>query len=288
MGGDAYGATIAKKRLADFFGALRLDRGLTATQICERLGWGRGKLGRFELNQWKRPEMSDMRDLLRLYQIEGEQYDRIMSLALLARERAWWRDFADVFDSEYPGFENDASTIRCFFPLTIPELLQTKKYAAQRHPRSARQVESILYRQRILLRPAATAPRLTAVITEAALRYDWGNVGDQLEQVVRLVELGRRPNVELRLHAFHGGSPPGPVLPVTQMRFPPDDGDDLVFVDTGVALSHIASQPESVTYMTHLEEVLQQALDHVRTLDYLSDLAGVIMRAGETRELGLH
>ena len=36
------------------------------------LSWGRGKVGRFESNQWKRPEMSDVRDLLRLYNAPPE------------------------------------------------------------------------------------------------------------------------------------------------------------------------------------------------------------------------
>ena len=84
------------------------------------LNWGRGKVGRFEANQWKRPEMSDIRDLLRFYEADEFATREIETLALQARVRPWWRDYQDVFDNEFPGFEADAARIRVFFPLVIP------------------------------------------------------------------------------------------------------------------------------------------------------------------------
>ena len=71
MTDDAYGATIAKRRLSERLGELRLGTGYTANHVCDILNWGRGKVGRFEANQWKRPEMSDVRDLIDLSQPVG-------------------------------------------------------------------------------------------------------------------------------------------------------------------------------------------------------------------------
>ena len=45
-----------------------------------------------------------------------------------ARARPWWRDFPEIFDSEFPGYENDATSIRVFMPLILPGLLQTPAY----------------------------------------------------------------------------------------------------------------------------------------------------------------
>ena len=67
MSDDAYGATAAKRRLSLRLTQLRQASGHTANHVCDLLDWGRGKVGRFEANQWKRPEMSDIRDLLRAY-----------------------------------------------------------------------------------------------------------------------------------------------------------------------------------------------------------------------------
>ena len=71
MSDDAYGATVAKRRLSRRLAELRGDTGYTANHVCDILNWGRGKVGRFEANQWKRPEMSDIRDLIRIYEVDG-------------------------------------------------------------------------------------------------------------------------------------------------------------------------------------------------------------------------
>ena len=74
-----------------------------------------------------------------------------------ARARPWWRDYADVFENEFPGFENDAVRIRVFMPLVLPGLLQTRDYmealwrAGSRPPAwQRRAMEARLRRQQIL------------------------------------------------------------------------------------------------------------------------------------------
>src|ERR1700745_118708 len=125
----AHGATIAKLRLARRLAELRIEAGYTANHVCDMLNWGRGKVGRFEANQWKRPEMSDIRDLLRIYDVEEGEREQLEELAIQARARPWWRDYSDIFENEFPGFENDASRIRVFMPLVLPGLLQSQDYA---------------------------------------------------------------------------------------------------------------------------------------------------------------
>ncbi|MFI6540950.1 helix-turn-helix domain-containing protein [Nonomuraea sp. NPDC050547] len=275
MDDDAHGATIAKRRLAETLSRLRRRRGLTATQVCETLGWGRGKLGRFETNQWKRPEISDIRDLLWLYRIERHERDGIIELVTLARKRPWWREYGDVFDTEYPGFENDAREIRLFSPLTFPVLFQTRRYAElQLRPaaeQGSRLMETVIRRQRILDGDAA-APSIIAVITEAALCYDWGSVADRLEQLLRLITLGGRPNIDLRLHPFSAGHPPKPVGAVTHMRFLPED-TDVVFVDTGPSSTLLTDPEAGETYKARLDEIVQQAYDPPKTAQYLANLS---------------
>src|SRR5277367_187772 len=129
MADDAYGATVAKRRLSRRLAELRTESGHTANHVCDILSWGRGKVGRFEANQWKRPEMSDIRDLLRVYEVADTERERLEELAIKARARPWWRDYPDIFENEFPGFENDATRIRVFMPLVLPGLLQTQEYA---------------------------------------------------------------------------------------------------------------------------------------------------------------
>src|SRR6266536_1701177 len=181
MSDDSYGATIAKRRLARQLTAARLRTGYTANHACDILNWGRGKVGRFEANQWKRPEMSDIRDLIRIYGIEGDEKEQIEDLAIRARARAWWREYPEIFDSEFPGYENDATTIRVFMPLVLPGLLQIPAYtealmrAGPRPPTYRRRaLESRQRRQEVLDRADGSAPMFSAVVTEASLLDRWG------------------------------------------------------------------------------------------------------------------
>jgi len=85
MSDDAHGATVAKRRLSRQLLQLRVKSGYTANHVCDMLNWGRGKVGRFEANQWKRPEMSDIRDLLRVYSVDPAERDEIEDLAIRSR-----------------------------------------------------------------------------------------------------------------------------------------------------------------------------------------------------------
>src|SRR5258708_13491978 len=128
MSDDAYGATAAKGRPARRRIELRSASGHTANHVCDLLDWGRGKVGRFEANHWKRAEMSDIRDLLRVYGVDEGEREELEELAMRARARPWWRDYSDVFDNDFPGFENEPVRIRVFMPLVLPGLRQTRDY----------------------------------------------------------------------------------------------------------------------------------------------------------------
>jgi len=214
MTDDAYGATIAKRRLSRRLAELRVASGYTANHVCDILNWGRGKVGRFEANQWKRPEMSDIRDLLRIYNADSTVQDELEDLAIRARARPWWREYPEIFGNEFPGFENDASHIRVFMPLILPGLLQTAAYVEaglRTGPRSPtwrqKALETRLRRQEILSRTGPTAPKVVAVITEASLLFRWGTRADQYEQIAHLAEVSGRPTSSFA----SSGSPTVPI-----------------------------------------------------------------------------
>jgi hypothetical protein len=279
MTDDAYGATIAKRRLSERLAELRIGSDYTANHVCDILNWGRGKVGRFEANQWKRPEMSDVRDLLRIYGVSGGAADEVEELAIKARARPWWRDFPEIFDSEFPGYENDATSIGVFMPLILPGLLQTEAYVeallrtGPRPPQWRRKgLEARLRRQEILDRTDGTAPRFTAVITEASLLYRWGTQGDRQEQIARLIELARYPHVELRIQRFVDGPPSGAHSMVNLFGF---DGQapSLVFVETDYAIEEVNKRDAVNGYVQSFGRAADGALDPGDTVDYLEHLA---------------
>jgi transcriptional regulator with XRE-family HTH domain len=279
MTDEAYGATVAKRRLSRRLLQLRVQSGYTANHVCDILNWGRGKVGRFEANQWKRPEMSDIRDLLRIYDVDEGEREQLEELAIQARARPWWRDYSDIFENEFPGFENDASRIRVFMPLVLPGLLQIQDYAeafmriGPRPPSWRRKVlDTRLRRQEILSRPGDTAPMLTAVITEASLRYQWGPRSDRRDQIEHLIDMGRRPNVDLRIQRFTDGPPPGLSSAINIFDFAEGE-PSIAFTETDFAVVEVNDPDQVSRYIQSFEKAVDGALEPSDTAIYLRQLA---------------
>jgi transcriptional regulator with XRE-family HTH domain len=279
MTDEAYGATVAKRRLSRRLLQLRVQGGYTANHVCDMLNWGRGKVGRFEANQWKRPEMSDIRDLLRIYDVAEGEREQLEELAIQARARPWWRDYSDIFENEFPGFENDASRIRVFMPLVLPGLLQSQDYAeafmriGPRPPSWRRKVlDTRLRRQEILSRPGDTAPLLTAVITEASLRYQWSSRSDRRDQIEHLIDMGRRPNIDLRIQRFTDGPPPGLSSAINIFDFAEGE-PSIAFTETDFALVEVNDPDQVSRYIQSFEKAVDGALEPSDTAMYLRQLA---------------
>src|SRR6266516_6074652 len=191
---DGYGATVAKRRLSRVLVAMRVRAGLSVNEATDKLGWRRGRLNRFEANDWRLPEGSFIRHLARIYGASDEKRAELEDLTRRASARPWWRGFEDVFGkgNEFPGFENDAARISVYMPLVVPGLLQTPAYITaymRTHGTSPqwreRALEARLRRQQILSRADGTPPRLVAVITEASLLYQWGARDDRRAQIAQ-------------------------------------------------------------------------------------------------------
>jgi hypothetical protein len=277
---DAFGPTVAKRRLSRLLAELRIKNGYTANQVCDKLNWGRGKVGRFEANAWKRPEMSDVRDLLRIYDVGQAQREELEDLAVRARARRWWREYGDVFgDSEYPGFEEDAVRICVYMPLILPGLLQTSAYVeayakvgTQSAEWQGRTLQARLRRQEILTRGGSTRPELIAVITEASLMYRWGTQAQRREQVDHLVAMSRQPGVQVRLLRFEDGPHPGMSSLISVFDFPGDE-PSMVYLENDAGIREVSSSSEVEPFTGLFGRIRDAALGEAATTAHLKHLA---------------
>jgi transcriptional regulator with XRE-family HTH domain len=273
------GPTAAKRRLSRRLGEIREQSGYTANQVCDRLGWGRGKVGRIEANTWKRIDMSAIRDLMRTYEVPDAVQAELSDLAERARIRPWWRDYQDVFgESEYPGYEEDAVRIRVYLPLLVPTLLATPAYMdtvmkqgvqspgwrERAHTAGAR-------RREILDRTDGTAPEFVAIITEAALSYQWGKIEDRREQLNHLVTMGTRPGVEIRMLRFADGPHPGMSSLISIFDFPGSE-PNVVFLENDIGLEEVIDQKRSTQYAEVFERTSEAALSAPATTAQLTNL----------------
>jgi transcriptional regulator with XRE-family HTH domain len=290
-----YGATVAKRRLARRLSALRVRAGMSVNEASDKLAWSRGRLNRFEANLWRQPDPSHIRDLARIYGASDAERSELEDLVALARSRMWWhepdRGPEKVFSNEFPGFENDAARISVYMPLVLPGLLQTPAYirallAVGPWPAEWRERAMVarLRRQRILDRADGTAPQLVAVVTEAALRYEWGPCEERQEQAAHLAALGRRAGVELRLLRFSGGPHPGMSSLINIFDFPDENDPSIVYLENDTAINEVTRPDEVAAYQETFARIRQAALSASATQGYLEQLAGARQQAGALPE----
>jgi hypothetical protein len=163
-------------------------------------------------------------------------------------------------------------------PLVVPGLLQTQDYAeafmraGPRPPAWRRKaMETRQRRQEILDRTNGTAPQLIAVITEASLMYRWGSKLERREQIEHLIEMSRRPNVELRIQRFEDGPSPGVSSSINIFDLPGDE--PLVFTETDTAIQEV-SRPEEVSlYIQAFGRIRDSTQEPGDTVLYLEHLA---------------
>jgi transcriptional regulator with XRE-family HTH domain len=281
---DSYGAIVAKRRLARRLAELRVRAGLSFNEASDKLGWSRGRLNRFEANQWRQPDPSHVRDLARIYGTSDAERAELEDLVTRSRIRLWWhepdKEKDKVFSNEFAGFENDAARISVYMPLVLPGLLQTPAYARALltvGPRSPqwreRALAARLRRQQILDRADGTAPRLVAVLTEASLMYRWGSQDDRRAHVAHLAALSRRPSVELRLLRFADGPHPGMGSPVNIFDFPDDEDPSVVYLENDTGIQEVTKADDVTAYQQTFARIRDAALAPAATRTHLDTLS---------------
>ena len=282
MADDTYGAIVAKRRLARRVAAMRVRAGMGLNEVSDKLGWSRGRLDRYERNEWRLPDPSHVRDLARIYGASDDERAELEDLGRLARERVWWRAYEDVFGkgNEFAGFENDAARISVYMPLVIPGLLQTPAYIEALlelgpwQPQwRERALAARLRRQQILDRADGTAPRLVAVITEASLMYRWGSQADRRAQVAHLAAMARRPGIELRLLRFADGPHPGMISPVNIFDFPDEEDPSIVYLENDTTMQELAKPGDVHAYKETFARIRDAAIAPAATRTHLDNLS---------------
>lgn len=218
--------TVRRRRLARKLRELREDAGLTSEAATQKAGFSRGKLTRMERNEWVLPAPGDIEKLLDVYGIDDPvERGAYITLAEQARLKGWWVGYQDVLGKgAYVGLEMEAASIRTVETLLIPGLLQTESYARAvirghgitDEDTIGRSVEARMIRKQILARPGA--PKLWAIIDEAALRKITPELSDQLQYLIDV----QRPN--LRVQVLPNRLGPHAVMPggFTILNFPED------------------------------------------------------------------
>ncbi|MFF0573461.1 helix-turn-helix transcriptional regulator [Streptosporangium saharense] len=232
------GPTVLRMLLGVRLRRLREEKNVSLEEAGETIRASRSKISRLELGRTGFKQR-DVADLLTRYGLTDEaERATLLEMARQASRRGWWQPYGDLVPSwldSYLGLEQAAAVIRAYEVQLVPELLQTEDYAraairlAHQDATNAereRRVELRMLRQRILHR--RNAPRLWAVIDEAALRRPIGGTAVMRAQLEHLIAATELSHVTVQVMPFSAGGHAACGGPVTILRMPEQQLPDVV------------------------------------------------------------
>jgi transcriptional regulator with XRE-family HTH domain len=249
--------TLRKRRLVSELRRLREAADLTIEDVAGRLECSASKISRIETGRVG-VTPRDVRDMLSAYGADRATLDELVQLARDARRRAWWDEFGDIAPGRYVGFEADAERVRTYQGLMVPGLLQSEAYTRALIravlPDAApaevdRRVELRKARQALLLEDDPL--RLHVVIDEAALRRLIGGREVMVEQLGRLRDVDKLPNVTLQVAAFEAGGHAALDGPFVILKFPENLDPDVVYIESTRSDVYL-EQPSDVARYAHM------------------------------------
>jgi transcriptional regulator with XRE-family HTH domain len=273
------GPTVRRMLVGAQLRRLRTEAGLSREEAGEAIRASEWKIHRLENGQVGFKER-DIIDLLRLYQVTDP--DEVAAFLLLAREAntpGWWQRYGDVLPRwfrTYVDLESAAVLIRTYEGQFIPGLLQTDDYMRavvqgahldESSEELGRRVRLRMARQQLLTRELP--PRLWAVIDEAALRRPVGGREVMRDQLERLIEATKLPNVTLQILPFEVGAHSAMPSAFSVLRFPDDELPDVVYLEHLTSALYLNKPEEVDQYLHVMESICVRAAPPDRTVELL-------------------
>lgn len=263
-----------------------MERGLTGEEV-ERLS--RGDVKASSISRWETGERSirpgDVRVLLEVYEISGDQAATLLTLARQAKERGWWQPFTPVLAESfnmYVGLEAEASVIREYASELVPGLLQTEGYyrafldVAPAEPNADRKVEARMTRQERLT--GDDRPRYWAVLNEAVIRRTVGGARVMREQLAHLAELAQLPDVTIQVLPFSAGAHPAMEGPFSILGFPEPLDPDVAYLENRGGSVYVEEAEEIDRYSQMFTHLIAKALSAEDSADLIGEAADALSR----------
>jgi transcriptional regulator with XRE-family HTH domain len=277
--------SVRERRLAGELRTLRSAGGWHGKDVAARLGWSASKVSRIETGRIG-IGADDLDRLLALYAVPGAHAEYLRRLVPRTRPRGWWDAYADTLSTGYANLirlEAGSRALRCWSAVVPHALLQTPDYAREvilstwERPSTAevaRRVQVCVRRQEVLDRADDAALRLSAVIDESVLhRLPPGADGRRVRrgQIERLLTVGERPNVTVRVLPFAAGLPPVTSGSFAVLDSPVRPGADVVYLENKTRIFFLDGDDEVQRYEKAFEHIAGMALSVADSRAALTD-----------------
>jgi transcriptional regulator with XRE-family HTH domain len=250
---------------------LREERELTIEQLIELAGgdWSASTISRWETGD-RRIRPIDLRVLLDIYEVQGEQREALLTLAREARQKGWWHSHAAAIPGWFEvfiGLESEAASIRVYEAELVHGLLQTPDYyrAFLRAAPAAATRDEI---ERMIAVRTARQERLTgdeppeywAVFNEAVIRRAVGGDETMRAQLEHVVEMAALPHVQVQVLPYGAGAHPAMDGSFKILGFP-DDDPSVVYLENQTGSLYLETTPEIERYTLMFHHLIAKALD---------------------------
>ncbi|MGW4121879.1 helix-turn-helix domain-containing protein [Nocardia sp. NPDC004711] len=216
MTSDDEPSTLPRRQLGRFLREARDSRGFSMDRAARLVELSKTALHRIESGGVKKLRIRDIRALCELYEVSPADTDRAVELAKQAQVTSWYTAFGGLYSDStfnmYVGLAASARQLIAYHEIVLG-LVQTADYARalisafydeSSHEDIERRVELRLKRQTIITRKADPV-KLELLIHESALHRVIGSPRIMAAQLQHLAEIGKLPNVSLRVHPFTSG-----------------------------------------------------------------------------------
>lgn len=262
---------------------IREDAGITRSQVAQRLHCVVSHVSHVETMR-NLPRAAEIEVMLDFYGASDRTEFFIDMLTAARKGKDWWAAYQDAVPKEFDlflGLESAATRIDSYEAVVVPGLLQLPAYAAavirDGNPDLSEEevegrVELRSARQRILDREEPQL-RVRSIIDESVLRRAVGGASVAAEQLAHLVELTRRPNVEIQVLPASIGAHPALSGSFQLLWFPPNmpGGPGVGYVENRMQAIYYEAAEEIAAYRDVFTRLQERALSLADSRAVLED-----------------
>lgn len=291
---DDIGSTVPRRQLGRLLRQYRTEAGVTLDAAAEALEYSRQKIWRIESGMGS-VRVLDVKAMCELYGVPPEMTEAMRGLAVETRSKGWWHGYGDAVPSWfelYVGLESAAAHLRTYEEALVPDLLQTREYATVLHrldrpdakeAQRIRAVEVRMRRQAQLARRRPEPPRLTAILSESALRRTVGDRGVLIRQLEHLLTAVESAHVSVRALPFTAGPHAGAVAgSFTIVDFPAtgngraEPEPSIAYQESLTGALYLDKPDEVVAYESAWHSLDALALDEAESREMVKRIVGEI------------
>jgi len=277
--------TVLKRWIAFELRKLRESREITRVDAARAVRGSVGQIGHIEVGRTL-PKPLELDKLLEIYGVP-ERSEFFQELRIRAKKgRDWWIGFDETTVPEwfglFLGLESSAISIESWDALQIPGLFQTPDYAEAIIRGGEPELSDDEVAHRVELRTARQhrldgddPPKVWRVLHEGVLRSMVGGRKVMREQLNRLIELAKRPNIEIQVLPFAEGAHSGDGGTFTILSFPAELEHDpgAVFVETKIRGYYYEEPEELARYRDAMTRLQVQALKPRQSQTFIHRIA---------------